>query len=79
MTDEIFTGIRRQYKEFNNKYVLFRTKIDEKESGITTQQPDTTDMPDLKTEESAAQRRNQQGKGSKILKPNQMLSRLPIS
>ena len=39
----------------------------------------TTDMPDLESEESAAQRRNQQGKGLKILTPNQMLSRLPIS
>ena len=36
-------------------------------------------MHDLESEESAAQRRNQQGKGLKILTPNQMLSRLPIS
>ena len=36
-------------------------------------------MPDLESEESAAQRRNQQGKGLKILTPNQMLSRLPIT
>ena len=42
-------------------------------------QPDTTDMPDLESKESAAQRRNQQGKGLKILTPNQMLNRLPIS
>ena len=35
-------------------------------------------MPDLEYEESAAQR-NQQGKGLKILTPNQMLSRLPIT
>ena len=40
---------------------------------------DTTDMPDLETEESATVRRNQQGRGLKILTPNQMLSRLPIS
>ena len=50
MTDEIFTGIRSQYKKVNNKYALFRTKIDGKELGITTQQSDeqldTTDMPD---------------------------------
>ena len=39
----------------------------------------TIDMPDSESEESAAQRRNQQGKGLKILTPNQMLSRLPIS
>ena len=36
-------------------------------------------MPDLESKESAAQRTNQQGQGLKILTPNQMLSRLPIS
>ena len=40
---------------------------------------DTTDMPDLETEEYAAERRNKKGKGLKILTPNQLLSRLPIS
>ena len=30
-------------------------------------QPDTTDMPDLESEESAEQRRNQEGQGLKIL------------
>ena len=39
---------------------------------------DTTDRPDLESEESAAIRKNQQGQGLKILTPNQMLSRLPI-
>ena len=43
------------------------------------EQPDTTDMPELESEESAAQRRNQQGQRLKILTPNQMLSRLPIA
>ena len=42
-------------------------------------QPDTTDMPELETEESAAKRRNQQGQGLKILTPDQMLGRLPIT
>ena len=36
-------------------------------------------MPDLESEESAPQRRNQQGKNLKMTTPNQMLSRLPIS
>ena len=36
-------------------------------------------MPELESEEAAAQIRNQQGQGLKILTPNQMLSRLPIS
>ena len=42
------------------------------------EQPDTTDMPELE-EESAAERRNQKGKGLKIITPCQMLSRLPIT
>ena len=33
----------------------------------------------LESEKSAAQRRNRQGKGLKVLKPNQVLSRLQIS
>ena len=45
----------------------------------TKLKPDTTDMPELESEESAAQRRNQSAKGLKILAPDQMLSRLPIS
>ena len=40
------------------------------------EQLDTIGIPDL---ESAAQRRNQEGKGLKILTSNQVLSRLPIS
>ena len=36
-------------------------------------------MPELESEESAEQRRNQQGSGLKMLTPNQMLTRLPIS
>ena len=36
-------------------------------------------MPESESEESTAQRRSQQGKGFKILMPNQMFSRLQIS
>ena len=43
------------------------------------EQPNTTDMPDLESEESAAQRRNEPGRGIKIFTPDQMLSRLPIT
>ena len=39
----------------------------------------TTIMPELKSEESAEKRKNQPGKGLKILTPSQMLSRLPIT
>ena len=40
--------------------------------------PDTTGMSDLESEETAAQRRYQNGQGLKILTPDQMLSRLPF-
>ena len=40
---------------------------------------DTTDMSDLEKEESPEQRRNQEGQELKILTPNRMFSRLPIS
>ena len=40
---------------------------------------DETCTPELESKESAAQRREQEGQGSKILTPQQMLSRLPIS
>ena len=40
---------------------------------------DTTIIPELESEESAAEKRNQQGKGLKILTPSRMLSRLLIT
>ena len=45
----------------------------------SSEQPDTTDMPELESEESTAERRNQLGQGLKMLTPDQMLSRLPIT
>ena len=63
--------------------MLLRSKSNQKESDMVKQksdkQPGTTNMPDLDSEESAEQRRNQQGKGLKILTLNKMLSRLPTS
>ena len=47
--------------------------------GFLYEESDTTNMPELESEESAAKRRNQPGKGLKILTPGQMLRRLPIS
>ena len=43
------------------------------------QQLDTTDMPDLESEEPAEQKKKQRGHGLKILTPKQMLSRIPNS
>ena len=53
--------------------------MDKDTDEVTDEEIDTTDMPELESEESAVKKRNQQGKGVKILTPNQMLSRLPIS
>ena len=74
----------------NGEFNVFESKSDhfdkQIESNIARQesaeqlnkQPDT-DMPDLENKESAAQGKNQKAAGLKILTPNQMLSRLPIS
>ena len=83
MVDGIFTGEFKWYKLSDTGYMLLRSKSDQKESDIIKQksdkQPDTTDMSDLESEESAAQRTNQQRKGLKIITPNQMLNRFSIS
>ena len=56
-----------------------RQKADDKTDETGDEQLDTTDMPDLETEESAEQRRKHKGHGLKILTTQQMLSRLSIS
>ena len=43
------------------------------------EQPDTADVSDLESEEPVKQRGKQKAEGLKILTPQQMLSRLPIS
>ena len=61
---------------------LRRQKADDKTDEADNdddEQPDTTDMPDLESEEPAAQKRKQKAQGLKILTPEQMLSRLLIS
>ena len=47
--------------------------------GFLYGESDTTDVPELKSEESASERRKIDGKGLKTLTPDQMLSRLPIT
>ena len=85
----VFTGVYLHYKDVpseseseleSEESIAERTKLRGQRSA---EQPNeqTTNMPDLESEESTAEqrRRNQQGKGLKIPAPNQMLSRLPIS
>ena len=57
---------------------IFKEKSN-KEKQKSDEEPDTTDMPELESEEPAAEIRNKLGKGLKILTPDQMLNRLPIS
>ena len=92
MVDKIFTGETKVFRE-NNKgeFYLFESKSNDsdnkKESNKERQkfaeqlneEPGTTDMPSLESEEYAAHRRNQHREGLKIPTPNQMLSRLPIA
>ena len=54
-------------------------ETDEDTDEDTDEEIDTTIMPELESEESAVERRNQQGKGIKILTPKHILSRFPIS
>ena len=74
MVEKIFNG--------KTKFVKANNDVFEQESNIARQkfakQPDTTDMRDLEDEKSAAQER-QVAKSLKILTPNQILSRIPIS
>ena len=76
MINEFFTG-ESVSVEVNEKgdFEDFKEKSDEEKQEID-EQLDTTDMPELQSEESAAERRNQPGEGLKILTPNQMFSRL---
>ena len=54
-------------------------ETDEDTDEDTDEEIDTTIMPELESEESSAERRNQQGKSLTILSPSQMLSRLSIT
>ena len=54
-------------------------EVDDETDDETDEQQGTTDMPKLESEESAAQRRDHEGKVLKILTPQQMLSRMSIS
>ena len=74
MVNAIFTGKSKSVGV--NKEGSFEIFEEKQESD---EEPVTTDMPELESEESAAERRNQQGKGLKILTSDQMLSRLPIT
>ena len=79
MVNQIFTGESESIGVNEQGYFkIFKEKL-AKEKQEPDEQPDTRDMSELESEESAAKRRSQQGQGLEILTPDQMLSRLPIN
>ena len=74
MVNEIVTG-KSEKIEVNKEdnLEIFKEKQESDE------EPDTTDMPELESEESTVERRNKSRKGLKILTPDEMLSRLPVT
>ena len=65
--------------EMKMKAMMKQFETIPKLSNFKNKEETLRDIPDLESEESAAQRRNERGQGLKILTPSQMLSRLTIS
>ena len=55
------------------------SKKSDREKQESDEQPDTTNMSESESEESAEQNKKQRGVGLKVLAPDQILSRLPIT
>ena len=70
----LYMGVIELYQAFEDKIAKNKS-----EGKSEDKQPLITDMPPLEPEEEAARRIENQGKGLKILTPQQMLTRLPIS
>ena len=79
MVDKVFTGISKLFEENNEGKLEFFEKKSDIERKESDEQPDTTDVPELESEKPAAKRRNQERHRLKILTPDQMLSRLPVT
>ena len=79
--DEVQEPEQKFDESIGERVKLRRQKEDDKkdERDNDDEQLNTTDMLDLESEESAEQRRKTKGYGLKILTPQQILSRLPIS
>ena len=68
--------VKLEQKPGFEESVAERTKIRKQKK---SDDKHTTDMPELESEESTAQVKEQKAKGLKTLTPSQMLSRLPMS
>ena len=73
-SEEVYSGIYSDDDDDDND-----DDDDDNNDEFYTPKETPRDTPELETEEEAAQRRNQRGQEMKILTPQQMLSRLPIS
>ena len=79
MVDKIFTGISKASEENNEGKLEFFEKKSDIERKESDEQPDTTDMSEWESKKPAAKRRNQERHRLKILTPDQILSRLPVT
>ena len=79
MVDKVFTGISKLFEENNEGKLEFFEKKSDIERKESDEQPDTTDMPEWESKKPAAKRRNQERHRLKILTPDQILSRLPVT
>ena len=70
--------ITRNQKQMVEIISLFK-EIPKPSNKKSDKQTDTTNIPESDSEESAEQNKKQRGVGLKILTPDQMLSRLPIT
>ena len=73
---EIFMGSKADGEKDDEMLEEVDDDVDDQVDDETDEQLDPTDLPELESEESAAQRREHERKGLKILTPEQMLSRL---
>ena len=79
MVNGIFTRKIKSVEANNDGiFEVFEEKSD-REKQESDEQPDTTNMSELESEESAEQNKKQRGAGLKTLTPDQMLSILPIT
>ena len=80
MVNQIFNG-ESESVEVNKvgNFEVFKEKLYKRKQKSVNNQILQICLNELESEESAAERINQPGKGLKILTPNQMLSRLPIT
>ena len=78
-SDGVEESEQKLHEIIGERVKLRKQKADDETDETGDEQLGTTDIPDLETEESAEQTRKHEGHGFKILTPEQMLSRLPIS